>query len=98
MKKVFEWFQYNIVPILAVVLLCVLFIGVLVFCVQFTSVNEEKDLPNRFELVESFWVKGNRYFVLKDTGTNVLYLSTGRDVEVIVDYEGNPVTWDPYGG
>ena len=81
------------------------FLAVLMFCAMLLLsgcdriLPKVEDLPHRFEILEVFELGGMTCWVLRDTGTQVLYLVTERGiVQVIVDYEGKPVTWDPFGG
>lgn len=98
MKKFFEWLKENFRIIFIIAFTVAFLIFSIIFSFKYSTIEQEKDLPHRFELVETFWVEGRRCHVLKDIGTNVLYLFTGYDAELLVDYEGKPVTWDPYGG
>lgn len=100
MKKFLIWLKNHTIDIFGVFLIAVLSTLFIMTAVRMKTNGVEKveDLPNRFVILEEFDMGPKTYRVIQDLGTNVLYLVGPHDIELLVDYEGKPVTWDPYGG
>ncbi len=100
MKKFLHWLKENLVPILLVTILLAWAV-VMVWALAGSKerqLEKVEGLPNRFEILEEFDIGPRTYRVIKDMGTNVLYLVGPYDTQLLVDYKGDPVTWDPFGG
>lgn len=100
MKKFLIWLESHALEIFGVFLISVLTTLFILIAVGMKTNGIEKveGLPNRFEILEEFEMGPKVYRVIKDIGTNVLYLVGPSDIQLLVDYKGDPVTWDPYGG
>lgn len=100
MKKFLSWLKKHVIDILLVFVITALIalITLSFFWTKDRQLKKVENLPNRFEIVEEFTIGSRIYRVIKDIGTNVLYLVGPEDIQLLVDYEGKPVTWDPYGG
>lgn len=100
MKKFLIWLKNNTLEIFGVFLISVLTTLFILLAVGMKTNGIEKveGLSNRFVILEEFQIGPKVYRVIKDLGTNVLYLVGPQDIELLVDYKGDPVTWDPFGG
>ena len=100
MKKFLIWLKNHTIDIFAVFLIAVLSTLFILIAVGSKTNGLEKveGLSNRFVILEDFYIGSKNYRVIQDLGTNVLYLVGPQDIELLVDYKGDPVTWDPYGG
>ncbi len=100
MKKFLIWLKNHTVDIFVSFLIAVLSTLFILVAVgtKTNSIEKVEGLSNRFVILEEFEMGPKVYRVIQDLGTNVLYLVGPQDIELLVDYEGKPVTWDPYGG
>ena len=97
MKKFLSWLKEHAVQA-SFIMFVVIFGTCLIILGCANNQPEGKNLPNRFETLEVFEMGSKTYRVIQDLGTNVLYLVGPQDIELLVDYKGDPVTWDPFGG
>lgn len=100
MKKLLYWLKNHTIDIFMVFLIAVLSTLFILIAVRnkTNSIEKVEGLSNRFVILEEFDMGPKTYRVIKDLGTNVLYLVGPQDIELLVDYKGDPVTWDPFGG
>lgn len=98
MKKFLSWLKKHVFQVSFSMF--VLLIGTCLILVAgcVNRIPKVEGLSNRFEILEEFDMGPKTYRVIRDLGTNVLYLVGPQDIELLVDYKGDPVTWDPYGG
>ena len=100
MKRFFSWLKKHTMNIFVIFLTSVLSTLIILLAVRNKTNGIEKieGLSNRFVVLEEFDMGISTFRVIQDLGTNVLYLVGPQDIELLVDYEGKPVTWDPFGG
>lgn len=100
MKKFLSWLKRYTLEIFVVFLTAVLATVFILLAVRnkTNAIEKIEGLSNRFVILEEFDMGTKTYRVIKDLGTNVLYLVGPQDIELLVDYKGDPVTWDPFGG
>ena len=100
MKKFLIWLKKHTMDIFVgslIAILATLFILIAVGS-KTNGLEKVEGLSNRFVILEEFYMGPKTYRVIQDLGTNVLYLVGPQDIELLVDYKGDPVTWDPFGG
>lgn len=97
MKRFLSWLKEHAIQASFVMFVIIgTCLTILIGCTN--KIPKVEDLPNRFEILEEFDMGPKHYRVIRDLGTNVLYLVGPQDIELLVDYKGDPVTWDPFGG
>lgn len=104
MKRFLSWLKEHAIEIFLIFLLAFLTAVASTLIIlsgvrnKTNSIEKVEGLSNRFVILEEFEMGPKVYRVIKDLGTNVLYLVGPQDIELLVDYKGDPVTWDPFGG